>query len=554
LPGPAAGSIVNAAEWACPVEVAAMPDTLNADSVRSLSARRLRRALTLLWLSLWLIAGQTQAESSLVRVIENEGWLEHAAGPRELLVMEARGELTLRALRAFGRLPDGFGPLAFALREADIDLLNASPHDLRGMLWAAEAGRLAVDPVALRRLLDDLEQRRFLDWQPLVLGEVIELHAHSLLRGPGRALLEFADGQTLAVQPGEVVLTGATALELHRSLRPGRAALEAVVPGRERDEDVNTRVYATASPAVVAVLAGSSQGSGSILAADGLVLSNAHVVSDALAAAITVRLPDGRRFAADVVGFDPAGLDLVALQLRNAEALPTLPLAASDEVRVGQRAFAIGSPFGFENTFTLGIVSRIDGRDGTIQTDAAINPGSSGGPLLNAHAELVGVNTAIYSARGDGGSLGIGFAIPVADVRRFLDALAEGRLLATPATIRMPGTPEAEAITLDGPTLEGRLGAGSYVLNTDGSYYALYSFTAKRQQQVVIDLMSADFDAFLMLLDADGELIVMDDDSGHGTDARISITLPHSGAYSIVVNSYQPGEEGAYRLSLRARR
>jgi len=542
-----------------------MLDTIGTAGRGLATARGLRRALALLWLSLWLIGGQAQAESSaessLVRVIEIEGWLEHAAGPGELLVMEARGELTLRALRAFGRLPDGFGPLAFVLREAGINLLDAGPHDLRGMLWAAEAGRLAVDPVALRRLLDDLEQRRFLDWQPLALGEVIELHVHSLLRGPGRALLEFTNGQMLAVQPASVVLTGAMALELHRSLQPGQAAasaqpsIEAVAPGRERDEEVNTRVYAAASPAVVAVLAGSSQGSGSILTPDGLVLSNAHVVTDApAAAAITVRLSDGRRFAADVLGFDPGGLDLVALQLRNADAMPTLPLAAADEVRVGQRAFAIGSPFGFENTFTLGIVSRVDARDGTIQTDAAINPGSSGGPLLNARAELVGVNTAIYSGRGDGGNLGIGFAIPVADVRRFLDALAEGRLLATPTTIRMPGTPEPEPITMNGPTVEGRLGADSYVLNTDGSFYALYSFVGKRQQAVVIDLMSDDFDAFLMLLGADGELIVMDDDSGRGTNARISIQLPHSGAYSVMVNSYQPGEEGVYRLSLRSRR
>ena len=500
-----------------------------------------------------------QAQETVVWVLQTDGGVEHATGPDELLALEAQGQLTLRALRAFGRVPDGFGRLALGLREQGIDLLDANAQALRGMLWAAEADRLAADPEPLRRLLAMLDERQFLDWRGLTEGGTIRLDPQTLLRGSGRAILQLPDGETFAVQPGGMVLSGAAALELHRALQlrqgaQGSAPSAALLPPvREEDEDISTRVYAQASPAVVAVIAGRAQGSGSILDAEGLVLSNAHVVTGTPAArSITVRLSDGRQFAADIVGFDPTGLDLVALRLRNAGELPTLPLAPPRGVRVGQRAFAIGSPFGLENTFTLGIVSRVDAKDGTIQTDAAINPGNSGGPLLNSRAELVGVNTAIVSTGEAAGSLGIGFAIPVTDVHHFLQALSEGRLWATPGRVRTPGAPETAIVKIDGPPVTGRLGPESNVLTSDGSYFGLYEFAAEAGQGVVLDLSSDDFDALLMLLDADGEIIALDDDSGEGTNARITVRVPHAGTYTVVVNTFEEGEEGTYVLTLRS--
>ncbi|TAF55931.1 MAG: hypothetical protein EAZ61_03795 [Oscillatoriales cyanobacterium] len=163
------------------------------------------------------------------------------------------------------------------------------------------------------------------------------------------------------------------------TLRPtkGQAKPAMSAIAQASDEDINVRVYELASPAVVAIDVGNGSGSGSIITPDGLVLTNSHVVERATGP-VTVTLNDGRELTADVVGFDPSGRDLAAVQIRNVSNLPTIQRGARP-VRVGQRAFAIGSPFGFSNTFTIGIVSRIDPDDGTIQTDAAINPGNSGG-------------------------------------------------------------------------------------------------------------------------------------------------------------------------------
>jgi serine protease Do len=154
------------------------------------------------------------------------------------------------------------------------------------------------------------------------------------------------------------------------------------------------------------------QGSGFIVSADGLILTNAHVVKDA--AEVTVKLTDKREFKAKVVGID-AQTDVAVLRI-DAKGLPTVKLGKSDDVRVGEWVVAIGSPFGFENSVSAGIVSA-KGRalpDGTyvrfIQTDVAVNPGNSGGPLFNLRGEVIGINSQIYSRTG--GYQGLSFAIP----------------------------------------------------------------------------------------------------------------------------------------------
>jgi Do/DeqQ family serine protease len=156
-----------------------------------------------------------------------------------------------------------------------------------------------------------------------------------------------------------------------------------------------------------------SLGSGVILSADGLMLTNRHVVKDATR--IQVELADGRRLAARVVGFDPE-TDLAVLQA-SARDLPTIPVGQPQDLRVGDVVLAIGNPFGVGQTVTLGIVSAtgrtnlgISGVENFIQTDAAINPGNSGGALIDSRGALVGINTAIYSESGV--SEGVGFAIP----------------------------------------------------------------------------------------------------------------------------------------------
>lgn len=188
------------------------------------------------------------------------------------------------------------------------------------------------------------------------------------------------------------------------------------------------QIAAAASPAVVTITAsgsvsgrnsGTSIGSGMIVTSDGYILTNRHVVASG--GTLTVQLPDGRQFTGTVVGTDPSH-DVAVVKI-NATGLPTVTLGNSDKLEIGQLAVAIGDPLGtFAGTVTTGIVSgtdrSIDVRDpetgsavhltGLIQTDAAINEGNSGGPLLNAAGQVIGINTAT-----DSSAEGIGFAVPV---------------------------------------------------------------------------------------------------------------------------------------------
>jgi serine protease Do len=155
------------------------------------------------------------------------------------------------------------------------------------------------------------------------------------------------------------------------------------------------------------------QGSGFIISADGLILTNAHVVREAKE--VTVKLNDRREFSAKVLGSDPA-TDIAVLRI-DAQSLPVVRLGDSKKLEVGDPVMAIGTPYGFEQTATSGIVSakgRSLPNDAVvpfIQTDAAVNPGNSGGPLFDASGAVVGINAQIYSQ--SGGFQGLSFAIPI---------------------------------------------------------------------------------------------------------------------------------------------
>jgi len=178
-------------------------------------------------------------------------------------------------------------------------------------------------------------------------------------------------------------------------------------------------------------------GSGFVWDALGHVVTNNHVVAGAAGA--TVRLADGRAFEARLVGASPAH-DLAVLHIGvGTNRPPPLPIGTSADLKVGQRVFAIGNPFGLDWTLTTGIISALNRELGTddggvieglIQTDAAINPGNSGGPLLDSAGRLIGVNTAIYSP--SGASAGIGFAVPVDTVNRIVPRLIAGQRIAQP--------------------------------------------------------------------------------------------------------------------------
>ena len=221
------------------------------------------------------------------------------------------------------------------------------------------------------------------------------------------------------------------------------------------DEQTRIQVYQKASPAVVTITTDKGSGSGFIVSADGLVLTNAHVVKDA-SPTVTVTLADGREFPAEVIDFRNNDLDIAALKISNQDDLPTIGLASSGSVQVGQSVYAIGTPFGqYQNTFTAGIVSRIDQQRGLIQHDAPINPGNSGGPLLNSQAEVIGVNTAIRTAEvknGDDvigevvGNTGINFAIAGDFVQPFLTA-ARQVLEKNPTPVTWQQEPDSNLIS-----------------------------------------------------------------------------------------------------------
>lgn len=170
-------------------------------------------------------------------------------------------------------------------------------------------------------------------------------------------------------------------------------------------------LVAKASPSVVGVIAGEGQGTGMVLAPDGYVLTNAHVVQNR--PRLEVRMPGGVTARGELIGADER-TDLAVVRVGE-KGLSSLPLADSRAVHVGQLVVAIGNPFRFERSVSLGVVSALDrslpgrrgGLEGLIQTDAAINPGNSGGPLVDTDGAVVGINTAIIPY-----AQGIGFAIP----------------------------------------------------------------------------------------------------------------------------------------------
>lgn len=207
------------------------------------------------------------------------------------------------------------------------------------------------------------------------------------------------------------------------------------------DERNSVEVYEQASPAVVNVTTRTLEmdffygvtpvegsGSGFIIDQEGHIVTNYHVVAEARE--IRVTLADRRSYEAEVAGADRF-TDLAVLQIRPGDrALPTLPLGDSSRLQVGQKVLAIGNPFGFQGTLTTGVISALERTirtegggvlDEAIQTDAAINRGNSGGPLLDSQGRVIGVNTLIFTP--SGGSIGIGFAVPVNTLKSILNDL-----------------------------------------------------------------------------------------------------------------------------------
>jgi putative serine protease PepD len=233
------------------------------------------------------------------------------------------------------------------------------------------------------------------------------------------------------------------------------------------------------------------EGSGFIISADGLIVTNNHVVEVAAdGGKITAVFSDGSQVPATIVGRDPTS-DVAVVKADGKTGLPIVDLGNSDALKVGQGVVAIGSPFELSGTVTSGIVSslhrptRAGGEDGSqatvmdaIQTDAAINPGNSGGPLVNMQGQVIGINSAIYSPQQGGGggsqagSVGIGFAIPIDQARRTADEIVKtGKATQTVLGVSVRDNQDGGALIVDvtggGPGAQAGLKSGDVVTKLD---------------------------------------------------------------------------------------
>lgn len=254
-------------------------------------------------------------------------------------------------------------------------------------------------------------------------------------------------GKNPAASSGSAVIASPVRLREDTAVSASQPAATLVdtVVGYSTDERENIDVYERLNSGVVNITTEvvainwflepvpreGGSGSGSIIDARGYVLTNNHVVKDAYK--VFVNLSDGSRYEGKVLGTDPENdLAVIRFDPPKGVALTIIPYGDSSNLKVGQKVLAIGNPFGLERTLTKGIVSGLGRpvqqdtktiiRD-MIQTDASINPGNSGGPLLNARGEIIGVNTMIYSP--SGGSVGVGFAVPVNTAKRIVPDLIQ---------------------------------------------------------------------------------------------------------------------------------
>jgi S1-C subfamily serine protease len=242
------------------------------------------------------------------------------------------------------------------------------------------------------------------------------------------------------------------------------------------DESINVRIYRQASPAVANILTKATEydffmdpvpvegaGSGFIIDPRGFILTNFHVVAGAQS--IEVILGDKNRYPAKFIGADQRN-DVALIKIDpKGKQLASLPLGDSSKLQVGQKVLAIGDPFGFQSTLTTGVVSAL-GRtvqtsqttfiDEAIQTDASINRGNSGGPLINTHGEVIGINSAIFTPTGT--TAGIGFAIPINTAKLIAtDLMNEGRVRRAYLGVQTIPVGGWLAEALDLPTQEGLL-------------------------------------------------------------------------------------------------
>ncbi|MGD0383908.1 MAG: trypsin-like peptidase domain-containing protein, partial [Thermoguttaceae bacterium] len=282
------------------------------------------------------------------------------------------------------------------------------------------------------------------------------------------------------------------------------------------EEQVNVLVYQNVNRSVVNInttgersffgVADKGEGSGSVIDQQGRILTNFHVVDGAKQ--IQVTLFDGSDYPAQVVGVDPP-TDVAVLKINApAELLYPVVFGSSANLLVGQKVFAIGNPFGLERTLSTGIISSLNrslqrrtGRTlkSVIQIDAAMNPGNSGGPLLDTHGQMIGMDTAIATSTGD--SAGVGFAIPINTIKRVVPQLiATGRVIRPESGIGKVYQTDRGLLVL------------TLVPNGPAQKAGLQGPQIKQQRQGLLIIQTNNFAAADLIIGVDGKPIRTGDD------------------------------------------
>jgi serine protease Do len=341
--------------------------------------------------------------------------------------------------------------------------------------------------------------------------------------------------------------------------------LRPAIAQQPSQEQIATRLYKKASPAVVTIKNGKGHGSGFLVSTDGLIITNAHVVADG-PRIVTVLFPDGRQESADVIGFAKNGTDLAALRIFSTNKLPTLPLAAPNSAQVGQSIFVIGTPLdeAYQNTLSAGIISRLNPKDGLIQHDANTNSGNSGGPVLNAQGQVVGVTVSMDIRGGvwdNQGNVtghtksGIYFAVALDRLQSFLKNVQQGNLSSVSTLASAPKQTPIPTIRLSGKTIQGALTQDDTRLQS-GIFADLYRFEGRTGQTIALEMKSADLNSWVALYQvkdsATGQtydLVASNDDQGPGDfNAKLITQLTTDGQYIIMASSKDIGEAGRYTL------
>ncbi|GAB1543789.1 hypothetical protein NUACC21_64650 [Scytonema sp. NUACC21] len=307
-------------------------------------------------------------------------------------------------------------------------------------------------------------------------------------------------------------------------------------------------VYEKASSAIVYVETDKGTGSGVIVDSSGLTVTNAHLVAGVKS--ITVELQNGKKYQADVV-FQGSSecLDLALLQIRGQNRLPKLNFASLSAVRKGQQVFAIGYPRGIKpSSITQGIVSNIYTELGFIQTDANLNPGNSGGALLNSQGELLGINT----KKIDADTNGMNLAISSEKVQTFILAYKQG-LSPSIGQLLIPVAQQnnsllAQKLAFNGVENKDKIQVGGNLVCADRSRANIYTFEGKADEPIMIEMFSQEIGSYLALLAPNGEMIANGGSEGRNKIARISTNLPQTGTYTLIANSLNPQEIGTYYL------